>query len=366
MKDSEMDPTIEIAERDDSPSELQEAEVPQGQTAARTLRCGRLVAVLLLWPVVLASSAWATLALWFDCSRNPWISGPVAAAFVASCVLVLMRVRPASRALAVVAALLAIVVTWWNLIPPSNDRNWSPEVARLPRFTATGSQLTIHNVRNFDYRSEKDYTEHWETRSYDLDKLSGVDLFISNWGPKLIVHTIASWKFADGRTLAISIETRKERGESYSAVRGFFRQYEIYYVVADERDVIRLRTNYRGERVFLYRLRIGKQGAKAILLDYLKEINRLAEQPRWYNALTQNCTTTIRHHALHVGEGNPWDWRILVNGYIDELGYERGMFNTSMPFSELKARSEITEKAKSADADAEFAARIREGIPARI
>lgn len=363
MKGCEMEPTIEVIKEEDSPGQHPEEVSPESLPLPRIVRCRRVFAALLLWSVVLAASAWAALALWFDCSRNPWGSGSIATVFLALCLSALVRVRPASRALAVVSALVIIVVTWWNLIPPSNDRNWSPEVARLTRFTATDSQLTIQNVRNFDYRSEKDYTEHWETRSYDLDKLRGVDLFISNWGPKLIVHTIASWEFADGRTLAISIETRKEKGESYSAVRGLFRQYELYYVVADERDVIRLRTNFRGERVFLYRLRVDPKGAKAMLLDYLKEVNRLAEKPRWYNALTHNCTTTIRHHALHVGEGNPWDWRILVNGYIDELGYERGMFDTSMPPSELKACSEITEKAKTAGAAPEFTARIREGLP---
>ncbi|MEI8190532.1 MAG: DUF4105 domain-containing protein, partial [candidate division NC10 bacterium] len=145
--------------------------------------------------------------------------------------------------------------------------------------------------------------------------------------------------------------------------RGFFRQYELYYVVADERDVIRLRSNYRGERVYLYRLRVRPEAARALLLDYLQEVNRLAAAPRWYNAMTHNCTTAIRSHAQHVAAGRPWDWRILANGRVDELGYEQGRLDTTLPFAELKARSDITEKAKAAEAAPDFSRRIREGLP---
>jgi hypothetical protein len=172
-----------------------------------------------------------------------------------------------------------------------------------------------------------------------------------------------SWAFADGRQLAISIETRKESDESYSAVLGFFRQFELYYVVADERDLVRLRTNYRGEDVYLYHLRTTPETARAILEDYLEEINRLAERPKWYNAMTHNCTTVIRHHIQHVAPGNPWNWRILVNGVIDQLGYMRGTVDTSLPFEELRQRSHVSEEAQAADDDPDFSLRIREGLP---
>src|SRR5262249_16303092 len=223
--------------------------------------------------------------------------------------------------------------------------------------------LVIQNVRNFDYRSETDFTERWEERTFDLAKLQGADLFLSYWGSPSIAHTIVSWDFGDGQHLAISIETRKERGESYSALLGFFRQYELYYVVADERDVIGVRTNHRGERVYLYHVRLPPERSRALLLDYLKEVNQLTEEPRWYNALTHNCTTTIREHAARVGPVQPWSWQILANGYLDQLWYERGVLDNSLPFAELKARSDITERAKAADGAADFSARIRDGLP---
>jgi hypothetical protein len=194
-------------------------------------------------------------------------------------------------------------------------------------------------------------------------KLQGVDLFLSTWGSPLIAHTIASWDFGDGDHLAISIETRKEKSESYSAILGFFRQFEIYYVVADERDVVRLRTNYRGEQVRLYRLSAEPEAARAILLEYLEEINALADEPVWYNAIAFNCTTAIRHHVKHIGRGGPFDWRILVNGKIDEMGYERGNIDTSLPFEELRRVSDIDARAQAAGDAADFSSQIRVGLP---
>ena len=330
-----------------------------------TRKAGRAVALLskvLVLPLVLLAIGWGALALWFDGPSARWLAATLAGALGVGCLSVLAIVRPFRRALAVVFAALLVVGVWWNRIPPRNDRDWYPDVARPARAAIAGNRVTIENVRNFDYRTETEYTERWETRMYDLDRLRGVDLFLSFWGPTLIAHTIASWEFDDGQHLAISIETRKEKGEEYSAVRGFFRQYELYYVVADERDLVRLRTNYRGERVYLYRIRMLPDRARALLLDYLKEINRLAEQPRWYNALTHNCTTAIRYHAQHVTEGRPWDWRILANGRLDELGYEQKRIDTSLPFAELKARSDITEKAQAAVV-ADFSQAIRKGLP---
>jgi len=236
-------------------------------------------------------------------------------------------------------------------------------VARTARATFDGSRVTIENVRNFRYRSESDYDQLWETRTYDLDAIRAADLFLSFWGPTQIAHTIVSWDFGNGQHLAISIETRKERGESYSALRGFFHQYELYYVVADERDLVGLRTNYRGEQVYLYRFNAPAPQARALLVDYLSQVNQLADHPQWYNALTQNCTTTIRGHAQNIGAGRALDWRLLLNGHLDELLYERGQIDTSLPFADLRARSNITEKAKAADDSPDFSTEIRQGWP---
>jgi len=331
--------------------------------AAGAMRVGRIVLIALCVLVALLGIAWGTAALWIDGPSTRWLAGLLAALFALGAIAALLMVRPVGAALLVAAALIGTVAFWWSRIPARNDRDWLPDVAQLPFATIDGDRLTIRNVRNFDYRSETDFTEHWDTRTYDLSHLRGADIFFSFWGPTAIAHTIASWEFDDGQHLAISIETRKERGETYSAVLGFFHQYELYYVVADERDVIGVRTNHRGEEVFLYRVHTSPERSRALLIDYLEEVNRLAEHPRWYNALTHNCTTTIRDHARRVGPVKPWSWQILANGYLPELWYERGVLDTRLPFEELKARSDITERAKAADGAADFSARIREGLP---
>jgi len=317
---------------------------------------------LVLIPLLIAVSLWSSAAIWFDGPSQRTMAGLLAALPPLLTIACLVWMRPWWRAIAVAAMGLAAIVLWWKTIPPSNDREWMPDVARLATARFDGDRVTIRNVRNFDYHSETDFTEHWEERTYDLDQVVGIDFFLVYWGSPWIAHTIVSWEFSDGRYLAISIETRKERGESYSAVRGFFRQFELYYVVADERDVIRLRSNYRGEDVHLYRLRTSPEVARALLVDYLEEVNRLAVEPRWYNALTHNCTTTIRRHSQHVAPGGALDWRIFVNGKLDELGYERGNLDTSISFEELRRRSTITERAKAADQDPDFSRLIRIGM----
>jgi hypothetical protein len=326
-------------------------------------RAVRLLATILLSMIVIAGVAWGALALWFDGPHSSVLAGTMAGGMGTVSILLAALLRPFLRGLMYALLPVVAVALWWTSIPPSNTRDWSPDVARTARAVFNGSRVTIENIRNFKYRSESDYDQRWETRSYNLDGVHGVDLFLSFWGPTQIAHTIASWGFDDGQHLAISIETRKEKGESYSALRGFFHQYELYYVVADERDLVGLRTNYRGEQVYLYRIRVPASQARALLVDYLREVNRLADHPQWYNALTQNCTTTIRGHAQHVGAGGRLDWRLLANGHLDELLYERGQIDTDLPLADLRARSNITEKAKAADDSPDFSAHIRQRLP---
>jgi len=326
-------------------------------------RAARIVATLILFVIIAAAVGWAAIALWIDGPHSRVLAGMLAGALVLASIALAALVRPLFRGLVVALMPVVLVALWWTAIPPSNTRDWTPDVARTARATFDGSRVTIENVRNFNYRSEDDYDQRWETRTYDLDQVTGVDLFMSFWGPTEIAHTIVSWEFAGGQHLAISIETRKEKGESYSALRGFFRQYELYYVVADERDLIGLRTNYRGEQVYLYRIHLPAAQARALLIDYLAEVNQLADHPQWYNALTQNCTTTIRGHVQNIGASGRLDWRMLANGHLDQLLYERGQIDTDLPVDELRARSNITEKAKAAGKSPDFSARIRQDLP---
>ena len=313
-------------------------------------------------PAVLAI-AWGAAAIWFDGPTSRWLAATGSLAFVAAAGGALLALRPRWRGAVAAAALVAAVVVWWLSIPARNDRAWQPDVARLATARFDGDVVTIENVRDFVWRSDSDASERWETRRYDLSRLRALDLYLSDWGAPGIVHTIVAWEFDDAPPLAISIETRKEVGESYSALLGFFRHYELHYVVADERDVIGVRAALRGERVRLYRVRATPERARELLVDYLNEVNRLAATPRWYNAATQNCTTTIRHHVRAVGPRFPWSWKVLANARFDELAYERGALDASLPFPALRAASDVTEKAKAAVASPDFSRRISEGLP---
>jgi len=317
----------------------------------------------LLWLLALGLAGWGAAALWFAGPGGAGLRGALAVGLVLAALTIVAAVRPNARAALALAALFAAGFAWWGSLTPSNSRDWQPDVAREPAITIDGDLVTVENVRNFHYRSETDFDERWEERRLDLAKLSGMDVFFSHWGSPWIAHTIMSWSFSDGQHLAVSIETRKEKSEQYSAVAGFFRQYELIYVAADEADVVKLRTNFRGEEVYLYRLRPPPGRARALLLDYLEAMNALDREPGWYNALTTNCTTTIRQRVMHAGGNMPLSWKLLANGHLPELLYERGTLDTSLPFAELKTRSHINERARATRDGDDFSAAIRAGLP---
>lgn len=247
--------------------------------------------------------------------------------------------------------------------PPSNDRNWQPDVALLPWAEIQGNRVTIHNIRNCDYRSETDYTVHHYDKTFDLATLKSIDLSLVYWGSPSIAHTMLSFGFEGNGFVCFSVETRKEVGEAYSTIKGFFRQYEMIYVVADERDLIGLRTNYRGEQLYLYRLQESAGTVRKIFLDYLHKVNSLKDHPEWYNALTDNCTTSTDILAAPYNPKGRFDWRIIVNGYMDEMLYEGKAIDTSLSFLELKKRSLINGRAEKNDKSPEFSQLIRVELP---
>jgi hypothetical protein len=248
-------------------------------------------------------------------------------------------------------------------LKPSNDRAWQPDVAQTAWAEINGDEITIHNVRNCDYRTANDFTPHWGTRTVRLSQITGIDLAINYWGSPWIAHPIVSFQFADALPLCFSIETRKTIGQQYSTLEGFYRQYTLIYIVADERDCIRLRTNYRREDVYLYHTLASPAQARQRFREYINTLNTLHENPRWYNAVTSNCTTSIRAQRAAKLRA-PWDWRILLNGKADEMLYQDHAIATGgLSFTELKQRSLINERARAADQNPDFSRIIREGLP---
>ena len=259
----------------------------------------------------------------------------------------------------------AALVGLYFQIPASNDRNWEPEVAVTPYATIKGDLITIHGVRNFDYRTETDFTPRWENRTYDLSKLDSADIIAVYWAGKAIAHIMISFGFEGKDYVAVSIETRKEKGESYSTLAGFFRQYELYYVVADERAVIRVRTTYRQpqEDVYIYRTNAPIKNVRRVFLDYVETMNELRDRAQFYNTLTTNCTTSIWMHTRMNPQSPPLSWKILLSGYVPDYLYDLGRLDTTRPFAELEKLSRVNERAHAADKDPAFSQRIRERLP---
>jgi hypothetical protein len=329
-------------------------------------RLGRLLLALLL----LLCSAWSAVALALTGPVNQQLRYACLAALALSALLALLSLLPSVQTLWRRLALAAFVAVFvFSLVlffeqQPSNDRNWRDEVSRTPYATINGNSVTVHQVRNFDYRSELDFTPAWEERRFDLSKFEGVDLITSYWMGPHIAHVFLSFAFSDGKHLAISIETRTEKGEGYSTLKGFFRQYELFYAVGDERDLIRVRSNYRQdppEDVYVYRLKGSLEGGRRLFLEYLRHMNELKEKPAFYNSLFTNCTTNIWLNARIYPAQLPLSWKIIASGHVPEYLFELGMLDAEpgVELAELQRRSHINARAQAADQARDFSARIR-------
>ncbi|MES2820906.1 MAG: DUF4105 domain-containing protein [Pseudomonadota bacterium] len=330
------------------------------------LRITSIVAVLVLGLLVLGLGTWGSLAIVLTGLDGDRVRLALAALFAllslgTLCALCMARWR--WRALLGYLLPLAGLLYWYQGIEPSNSRDWQTDVALLPYATIAGDQIKVHNIRNFDYRSETDYTPAYYDKTFDLSKLEGVDLVASYWMGPAIAHVFLSFAFADGEHLAVSIETRKEKGESYSTLKGFFRQYELYYVVADERDVIRVRTNYRRdppEQVYLYRLKAPIENGRRLFLEYLQRMNALKARPEFYNTLTTNCTTQIWMNTRVNPQHVPLDWKLLASGYVPEYLYQHDRLeSTGQAFSDVRRQALINPRAAAADGAADFSRLIR-------
>jgi hypothetical protein len=244
----------------------------------------------------------------------------------------------------IVLVVLALVLVWYLRLKPSNDREWEIEYARTPVATRDGSLVHVRDVRDFRYRNRADPIPAWYDATYDIDTLTGVDLVCSYWTGPSIAHVFLSFGFADGRHLAVSVETRRRKGQRYSAVAGFFRRYQLIFVIADERDLIGVRTDIRREQVYLYRLRTTTEEVRRLFAGYMDRATALAERPEFYNTVTNNCTSNIVRiidRGLPRGKRLGLSWRLLFSGYADEFAYDVGRLRGKLPFAELKKRSRI-------------------------
>lgn len=307
--------------------------------------------------------AWGTLAIYY--SNLPWsaVRLALAAAFATFSIWAIWISRQRGMH-ATFAVLFLGVAAWWLSISPTHDRTWRPEVAVMPRATIDGDRVRISGVRNFDYRSIHDFTVHYEEREIRLSRLTGIDFYVSYWREGWVGHTFLSFLFSDAPPLSISIETRPEAGEGFDPVASLFKQFELIYVVGDERDIVGVRTNHREETVYLYRLNTSAEDARRLLLVYLDRINQLADRAEFYHLLSNSCTINIIRYANAAGRQGRFDIRHLLNGLIDSYLYHSGRVDTRLPFDELRRRSLINDAAQAAEDAPDFSRRIRASLPA--
>lgn len=321
----------------------------------------RLFYTLMLLPFFV----WGIFSLWWG-SWPHWVCVTLMVLYILTHTVIILM-APKRRVIVLGLLVFLIPLVSFFLMQPSNDRNWKADSVSIPYAEINGDTVTLHNVRNCDYKTETDFVTHFETRTYDLSKLRSVDWMLVDWGLKYIAHAIVSFGFEGDQFLSFSIEMRKEKGESYSAIKGFFRQYELLYIVGDERDLVRLRTNFRiGEDVYLYRLQaLSQKNIHDFLMGYINRINQLHEKAEWYNALTQNCMTSafrIARQNAPPGIGK-WHWSIIVNGFAARHAYENKTIDTALPFDELQQKSLINERAIAAGNSPDFSKLIRLGMP---
>jgi hypothetical protein len=322
--------------------------------------CGIGLLVLLL----VLSAVWANFAIAYQLSAPGIVQIVICLAFnlLSLAAILAVVLRRHRIAMLVYVAAYAILLAWSASISASNNKNWAADVAHGVTGAVDGDRLFVHNVRNFDWRTETDYTERWEQRTYELSKLRSLDLFLVYWMGPSIAHAIMSFGFEDGRYLDFSIELRRTRDDHYSAIAGFFKTHELVYIGADERDLMTLR-KARNEHIQLYRLRTPPDRARALLVEYIKQANELAVSPRFYNTLTTNCTTAIFDMMRTVTSSIPFDWRIILTGYLPGYLYEHGAVDTRIALEELRERADVTDRVDGTLSEVQFSSRIREDVP---
>lgn len=321
--------------------------------------------LILLSLVIFCAAVWGGLALYYQLPLPmPWLGiGLVLWAGVTVFALLRLWRHSVHQGLLIYLVLHAVLLVWWNNLTPSNQHLWEDDVAQMTSGSIEGDQVTLFNVRNFVWRSETDYSANWETRHYDLNKLQSVDMLTSHWGMDAIAHVLVSFGFTDGQFVTFSVEIRKKKGQQFSEVAGFFKQYELSILATDERDAIAVRPNVRGEETFLYRIDMPADIRRQLFLSYIEQANQLLEEPRFYNTVTANCTTLVFGMMQHISGGLPLDSRLLLTGYLPSYIDELDGLTTGFDLSQLRDAGRITERSKKASNSANYSQAIRQGVP---
>ncbi len=314
---------------------------------------------------IAVATIWAVMAIWYRFPTTEIIRIGLCGTMTLAGVIGALTLFGRHRIKGVMAFSLSFVAIlfWWNTLPPPADREWARDVARQPYGEISGDTLTLHDIRDFNWRSKEDFDENWVSKDYDLSQIKSTDVFFSYWGPQYMAHLIVSFGFANGDHLAWSVEVRRQKGGGFSPVADMFKANTLSILAATERDIVGLRTNVRGEDVQLYRLQVREAAARRILTGFVEDATDLAAKPRWYNSLFTNCTTVVTKIMDGVGAGQAWDWRVVANGYLPEFAYDIGAVNTDVSFEELRDLGRVAPRAIEHGLEPGFSDAIRVGVP---
>jgi len=289
---------------------------------------------------------WMAGAIYYDLCRGAMWGCWLAAVWTCGVVVLFAIWQPLWQPFALMLGIAALFFGWWVRQKPSHDREWDPGVAVLPRAVREGDVVTIENVRNFDYPAPDKFTPRYETRAVHLANLNGADIIFFNWGSRWMSHPVLVFDFGPDGRVCVSIEVRYRKGQKYSVLRSLYRQQEVIFLVADERDVILRRTKHGpSQEAHLYRFKATPDELRTVFLDYIGAINSLHETPRWYHGVCANCTTTFyRLPSRHFR----YDWRVIANARLDEALYEAGRLEGNLPIHELRRMAHLNDIANSA------------------
>ncbi len=314
--------------------------------------------------LVIATAIWGSFALYYQLSESRILTSLVIglwllAALAALSTLWLSDLHHYRKiAFLLFAGCFIVLLIWWHSIKPSLNRDWEPEVSQTVTAEGDGNLVRLNNIRDFDWRTERDYTANWKSADYDLDQITSVDLFLSYWSSPAIAHTLVSFGFEDGRHVVFSAEIRKKRGQAFSEIGGFFKDFELAMIAAEESDIIYLRTNVRGERVYRYHINIEKEQAQKLFRLYTDTGNRLSKTAAFYNTLTANCTTVVFDMARILDPSIALDYRVLLSGYLPEYMFEKQLIITpDENVQSMRLNADISAKAKGSRED--YSQRIR-------
>ncbi|WP_120501065.1 DUF4105 domain-containing protein [Roseovarius sp. EL26] len=325
----------------------------------------KIVFKISLLITLLIMTVWGSMALWYRLPGYDQLRTGAAAVFALTGLVTILAQfsSKSTQALAGFGVAFCVLLFWWQSIDPPKNGGWAPDVARQVTGEISGDIVTLTNVREFEWRSPEDFTENWTTREFDLSKIDTLDVFMSYWDSPNIAHIIVSFGFSDGQYLSWSVEVRRKIDSGFSPIADFFKEHTLATVASVEQDVVGLRSNIRKEDVQLYRMNIPASPARALFEQYVSYSNHLSANAQWYNSVTTNCTTVIYQLLDAAGIKNKFDWRILINGFLPEYFYERGIVQTALPLAELRELGRIAPRANDTGLVQGFSTAIRIGVP---